>query len=122
MIAFVVALLLLSATFAHAASTPLYPLDPLSQQELASAVTVLRNGGHVDDRTRFVFLTLREPDKAAVLKWQPGQPVARDAFAIIKQGSQTFEAIVDVASSRLRSWHEVKGVNSALLIDELDQL
>jgi primary-amine oxidase len=122
MIAFVVTLLLLSATFAHAASAPAYPLDPLSQRELTSAVTVLKNGGHVDDRTRFVFLTLREPDKAAVLKWQPGQPVARDAFAIIKQGNQTFEATVDVASSRLRSWREVKGVQPALLIDEIDQL
>jgi primary-amine oxidase len=107
---------------AHAETATAHPLDPLSQHELQSTVTTLKSAGHVDDSTRFVFVTLREPDKAAVLKWQPGEPFAREAFVIIKQGSHTFEAIVDVAGGKLESWREIKGVQSALLIDEIDKL
>jgi primary-amine oxidase len=122
MIALAVAILALAASVTRAVSAPLYPLDPLSQQELISAVGILKSAGHVDDDTRFVFLTLREPDKTAVLNWKPGVPITREAFAIIKQDSQTYEAIIDVAGGKLESWHEVKGVQPALLIDEIDKL
>jgi primary-amine oxidase len=122
MIAFAVAILVLMASFGQAAATPANPLDPLSHQELLSAVAVLKNAGHVDDNSRFVFLTLREPDKTAVLKWKAGQPTSREAFVIIKQGSQTFEAIVNLTTNEIKSWREIKGVQPALLIDEIDKL
>jgi primary-amine oxidase len=120
MIALVVAILALWT--AVAISAPVHPLDPLSEQELVSAVTVLKKAGHVDDSTRFVFLTLREPEKSAVLKWKPGEPVSREASVIIKQGSLTFETTVDLVGNRLESWREIKGVQPALLIDEIDRL
>jgi primary-amine oxidase len=42
---------------------------------------------------------------------------------LIKQGSQTFEALVDVTQAKLVSWHEIKGVQPALLVyDELNSL
>jgi len=123
MSALAVAVLALFASFAQAAAPPTHPLDPLSQQELSTTVAVLKAAGHVDNNTRFVFLTLREPDKAAVLKWKAGMPAAREAFVIIKQGSRTYEAVIDLPQQKLKSWHEVKGVQPALLIyDELDSL
>jgi primary-amine oxidase len=122
LIALVAAILTWRAAFAHAVSAPSHPLDPLSQQELVSAVATLKSTRHVDDSTRFVFLSLREPDKSAVLKWKPGEPAAREAFAIIKQGNQTFEAIIDVSKGKLESWRAIKGVQPALLIDEIDKL
>jgi len=123
MILSVIAFLLLAATNVLAAISTPHPLDPLSQSELATTVAVLKRAGHVDDNTRFVFLSLREPDKAAVLKWQPGAPAVRETFAIIKQGDQTFEAVVDVAQAKLVSWREIKGVQPALLVyDELNSL
>src|SRR5208282_3715388 len=97
MIALAAAILTFFATLANAAVPSAHPLDPLSQQELASTVAVLKATGHVDDSTRFVFLTLREPDKNAVLKWKPGEAAAREAFVIIKQGGRTYEAIVDLS-------------------------
>lgn len=121
----VLALLVLLASYvtvAHAEPAPSHPLDPLSPHELQSAVATLKSAGHVDDNTRFVFLALREPDKTAVLKWHPGEPFAREAFVIVKQGNQTFEAIIDVAAGKLESWREIKGVQPALLIDEIDKL
>jgi primary-amine oxidase len=122
MIAFAVAILVLIASFGQAAATPANPLDPLPHQELLSAVAVLKNAGHVDDNSRFVFLTLREPDKTAVLKWKARQRSSREAFVIIKQGSQTFEAVVNLATNEIKSWREIKGVQPALLIDEIDKL
>ena len=120
-----VALLVVLAScmaLAHAEAAPSHPMDPLSQHELQSAVATLKGAGHVDDNTRFVFLTLREPDKTAVLKWHPGEPLPREAFVIVKQGNHTFEANVDVADGKLKSWREVKGIQPALLIDEIDKL
>jgi primary-amine oxidase len=122
MIAIAVGILALLATSAHAAVPPTHPLDPLSQQELTSAVAVLKAASHVDNNTRFVFLSLHEPAKNQVLKWKPGDRVSREAFVVIKQGSQTYEAVVDLSLSKLKSWREVKGVQPALLIDEIAQL
>ena len=123
MIPSIVAFLLLLASNVAAATAAPHPLDPMSQAELTSVVSVLKGAGHVDDNTRFVFLSLREPDKAAVLKWQPGETPKREAFVMIKQGSQAFEAIVDLTQAKLVSWKEIKGVQPALLIfDELNNL
>ncbi len=83
MIALALFILQLFATFAYADTAVLHPLDPLSQSEINTSVAVLKAAGHVDDKTRFVFLTLREPNKPAVLKWRPGTPVTREAFVII---------------------------------------
>jgi primary-amine oxidase len=123
MIPSVIAFLLILAVNAAAATSPPHPLDPLSQNELATTVAVLKAAGHVDQNTRFVFLSLREPDKAAALKWQPGASAIRETFAMIKQGAHSFEAVVDVTQSKLVSWREIKGVQPALLVyDELNSL
>ena len=123
MIALAVSIVLFLATIVNAAAPAAHPLDPLSQQELTSTVAVLKAAGHVDADTRFVFLTLHEPDKSAVLKWHPGDSSARESFSIIKQGSQTYEAVVDLSAQKLVSWKEIKNVQPALLIyDELNNL
>ncbi|HUN98633.1 MAG TPA: primary-amine oxidase [Bradyrhizobium sp.] len=123
MITLAPAIFVLFATLANAATPATHPLDPLSQQELASTLSVLKAAGHVDDKTRFVFVSLHEPHKSAVLKWRPGDPVTRESFVIIKQGKQTYEGIVDVSGQKVVSWREVKGVQPALLIyDELANL
>src|SRR5258708_6597210 len=57
-----------------------HPLDPLSAEEITAAVAVLRAAGLADPNTRFPLIALDEPAKAAVLAWQPGQPVGRAAF------------------------------------------
>src|SRR2546421_5860857 len=121
MIALVIVIVAL-VTLAFPTAPLAHPLDPLSPQELSSAVAALKAAGHVEQNTRFVFLTLREPDKTEVLKWQPGKSEQRQAFSIIKQGNQTFEAIVDLPTQKLASWREVKDVQPALLIDEIEKL
>jgi primary-amine oxidase len=115
-------ILVFAATVAVAAVPSTHPLDPLSQQELKGAVATIKAAGHDDKSTRFVFLTLREPAKSAVLSWKPGELAPRQAFAIIKQGNRTYEAVVDLPQSKLESWREVKGVQSSILYEEMQHV
>ncbi len=65
---------------------------------------------------------LKEPAKTDVLRHTPGQPIARQAFAVIldRRRNRTFEAVVDLNTSRLVSWIEVKGVQPVVLEAEYD--
>jgi primary-amine oxidase len=100
------------------AQSATHPLDPLSWDEHWTVIEALKAAGHVDDATRFSLVTLAAPDKDAVLAWQPGAPIQRAAFAIVKQGARTFEAEVDLAGGRVTGWEEVEGVQPNWLEEE----
>ncbi len=94
---------------AHAQSAQ-HPLDPLTWDEHWTVIDVLEAAGHIDSLTGFSLVTLATPDKETVLAWSPGDPMPRAAFAIVKQGPQTFEAEVDLVSGELARWEEIVGV------------
>ena len=54
-----------------------------------------------------------------MLSWEEDKPYSRRALAVVKRRLQTFEAIIDLKSSRLDSWKEVTGVQPMLLEEEL---
>ena len=95
-----------------------HPLDPLRADEYSQTIALLRAAGHVNDASRFSILDLHDPPKASVLAWRPGQDFDRSAFAIVKQGSQTFEAVVDLSNESVVSWTEIEGVQPSLLVEE----
>ena len=99
---------------------PIIPhsLDPLTADEYTQTTALLRSAGHVDDASRFSTLDLRDPAKASVMAWRPGDDFERSAFAIVKQGSQTFEAVVDLSNESVVSWTEIEGVQPSLLTEE----
>lgn len=82
-----------SAQFRH-------PLDGLTAQEHWKVFEALKASGKVNNTARFSGVMLREPPKAEVLSWKPGQPYRREAIAIVRQDKKTFEAIVDVHSGK----------------------
>lgn len=100
---------------------PAHPLDPLSADEIETAVAVLRQAGNVDADTRFPLITLEEPDKPAVLAWRSGQPFARKAFVIARRNRATYEGVVDLATRNVERWAEIPGVQPAISLDELAQ-
>src|ERR1700716_3592045 len=111
MIRFVAVSLLISVSgLAH-------PLDPLSKQEIASTVAILRVEHHLTRESRFPLLVLHEPPKVEVLA---GRSVARQAFAIVYERAQrqTFEAVVDLTAKRTVSWTEIRGVQPPLMMDD----
>lgn len=97
-----------------------HPFDPLSKDELAAAVAVLRGAGKVAETTRFVAIHLHEPPKARVLARRPGETLPRQAFAVLYDwaSNSTHEAVVDLSAKRLASWKKIDGVQPAILPDD----
>jgi primary-amine oxidase len=112
----------LLASVSLSAQTAKHPLDGLSIQEHWAALQILRTAGKVNPDTRFPMMQLKEPPKPEVLAWKPGQPIRREAFVVVKQGPQTFEAVVDLTAKKLLSWTEIKGVQPPFTDEELDEL
>ncbi len=100
---------------------PAHPLDPLSAEEIDTAVAALRDAGDVDAETRFALIALDEPDKRAVLAWQPGQPFTRKAFAVARRDRKVYEALVDLAARKVERWEAVPGVQTAISLEELTE-
>ena len=103
-------ILLASLVAAQPTNAADHPLDPLSYQEVWRVLELVRSAGHMDRETRFSQLTLHEPPKQAVLAWHPGAAMPRKAYAVVRQGKDAFEAIVDLAADRVSSWSPLNGV------------
>jgi primary-amine oxidase len=95
-----------------------HPLDPLSPDDIRTAIAVLRDQGLVDAATRFPLIDLDEPDKAAVMAWQPGRNEFRKAFVVARRDRTVYEGVVDLAARKVASWRAVPGVESGFLVEE----
>jgi primary-amine oxidase len=97
-----------------------HPLDPLSKEELAAAVNVLKEEGKLSPGALFPILTLHEPPKEDVLRFQPGRPLHREAFAVVldRGANKTHEAVIDLKERKTSVWRQVPGVQPAVLIEE----
>ncbi len=104
------------STVAPAAS---HPLDPLTADEIRSAVGLVRKGHELGD-ARFPLITLREPDKWAVLAFRDGDQIDRDALVVVLDRSgATYEAVVSLSDEKVRSWRLVPGVQPSLMVEEI---
>ncbi|MBI3926193.1 MAG: primary-amine oxidase [Armatimonadetes bacterium] len=115
-------LCLLWLLFPAAASARQHPLDPLTREELETMVRVLKEAGKTREGSLFPIAVLHEPAKELVRAWKPGDPVVRQAFAVVldREANRTFEAVVDVGAGRLVSWTEMPGAQPAVLIEEFE--
>jgi primary-amine oxidase len=97
-----------------------HPLEPLTADEVSRAVRILRSECHLGDAMRFVVVTLHEPAKETVLSFRPGDPVEREAFAVLldKNTNKTYEALVSLTSGRVTSWEYIPDVQPAIMLDE----
>lgn len=93
---------------AHA-QTPVHPLDQLSAREHWVIYEALQGSGKLDSTFRILFEGLREPPKAEVLAWRPGQPFRREATVHLTQGKFGYEATVDVAAKKVLAWTQLPG-------------
>ncbi len=102
-----------------------HALDPLSVEELASAVTILRSERGIGEQHRFVQINLHEPPKALVLAtWGEngaGPEIEREAFAVVIDASErsTYQAIVSLTTGRVTSWERVAVGQPPLTFEEL---
>ena len=108
----------LFATHTAGASAP-HPMDALDASEIVAAVALLRGAGHADKATLFSSITLREPRKETVLAWRKGKPIPRAANVVLRKGSKTYEAVVDLGRREVASFREVPGAVPILVLPDL---
>jgi primary-amine oxidase len=113
--------LILSGPPAPAQQATAHPLDPLTSQEITTAVSVLRTAGRVADQTRFPTIRLNEPPKAEVLRFTPGAPFRREVFVVAydRATNSTFEGVVDLRARALLSWKKIEGVQPQMMIEDI---
>lgn len=65
------------------------------------------------------MVNLKEPPKHLVWAWSKGKAYSRQAFAIVRQGPQTYEASIDLKEQKLMSWTQMKESQPNWLDEEL---
>lgn len=97
-----------------------HPLDPLSEQEIAQAASVVRAYPSCPPHALFSLLALHEPAKDDVLRFRSGMDFRREVFAILldRRANTTYEAVVDLAAQRVTSWKKVPDVQPPVLMQE----
>jgi primary-amine oxidase len=98
----------------------MHPLEPLTAAEVQHAVSLLSQLGKITPTTRFVSVSLKEPQKEVVHGgWANGLP-DREAFAVLFDNATNccFETAVSLTKSTLLSWKAVPDVQPTMTIDE----
>jgi len=99
----------------------MHPLEPLTPEEIEKVRDVLVREERVRGTTRFVSVALHEPPKAAVLAFEGGAEVEREAFVVLRERRErlTYEAIVSLTRDEVVSWRAVEGVQPMVTLEEL---
>jgi primary-amine oxidase len=97
-----------------------HPLDPLSAEEIARAVEILRAERELADTVRFSTVELHEPSKSDVLDWPLAGPVEREAFAIVmdRADGAVHEAVVSLDAGAVTDWRHLPGVQPRIMAEE----
>jgi primary-amine oxidase len=98
----------------------LHPLEPLTAEEITSAVAILRREKQLDDTVRFSTVELQEPTKEEVFGWPDSGRVTRQAFVILwdRADGAVHEAVVSLGSSEVLEWRPVPGVQPRITGEE----
>ncbi|MDQ1466609.1 MAG: primary-amine oxidase, partial [Actinomycetota bacterium] len=97
-----------------------HPLAMLSNEEMTRAGKIIVGSGRLPESARFVHLVLHEPAKEDVLAWQPGDPIDRQARALVVPGPglDCVEIVVSVTRAEILEWRVVEGMRPALMFGE----
>ena len=97
-----------------------HPLDPLSAAEMKTAIAVARAHPECPGQTRFISVNLREPEKAAVQGFKPGDAVAREAEIILldRASGRTYEITVSLDQQAVTRFEHIPGVQPSIVADE----
>ncbi len=101
-------------------STAIHPLEPLTGEEIAAAVNIVRTERNLHERVRFASVALHEPPKEVVLNFKPGDHITREAFIILLDNADgaTYEAVVSITGGKVTSWRHIPGVQPSIMLDE----
>ena len=103
---------------AQAPEPVIHPMDALTAAEYEETVATLLAAGLTDEFSLFPLVTLHEPEKNDVLEWRDGDPFARAAFVVVRNGRDTFQGVVDISRDQVVSWQQVDGEEPGMLMSE----
>jgi len=92
---------------AGAAGAAQHPMDPLDENEIITAASVLLGAGAARPGAIFQGIDLAEPPKAQVLAFQPGDPIPRAATVFFRQDGQSFKTRVDLLAGTFTAPAEI---------------
>ncbi len=108
-----------ASTAAASAARAAHPLDPLTTDEIRTAVQIVKSDARFAGAA-FPSVALQDPPKADVLKWLPGQTLARRARIQAMTPGGTYELLVDLTDKRLVSAIERPGVEPSITLSEIE--
>lgn len=97
-----------------------HPLEPLTPSEIQQTVELLHKAGHLTSRTRVISMSLLEPPKEWVYRFSQGDPIVRQAFAVLFDNSRNacYEATVCLDTQRVVTHTHIPGVQPTMSMDE----
>jgi primary-amine oxidase len=108
-----------AASQGGAAAATVHPLDPLTPDEIRTAVQAARGDGRLATAA-FPSITLQEPAKADMLAWQPGHVLARQVRMQAMTVDRTYELVIELTTKRIASVVERTGVEPSIMLSEID--
>ncbi|KAE8453660.1 Copper amine oxidase [Mollisiaceae sp. DMI_Dod_QoI] len=102
-------------------SPPPHPFDPLSNQEIESAVSIIRAA---KGKLFYNAVTLREPQKKEMLKWLENpsslpRPIRIADIVAIAPGGKVFDGLVDLKAGKIIKWEQLEGVQPLITMEDL---
>ncbi|QBD76163.1 primary-amine oxidase [Ktedonosporobacter rubrisoli] len=99
-----------------------HPLEPLTPEEIRTAVAMVKAERSLSELVRFVSVALYEPSKQEVQAFREGDPVVRRAFMVLldksEETSATYEVIVNISEGKIESWKHISGVQPSIMPEE----
>src|SRR5690349_7495358 len=92
-----------------------HPLDPLSAEEIRTAVTIARRERGVGERWRFASIELREPPK--------GEAIDREAILVCwnRDDGRVYKGRVSLAREAVAAWDEQPDGQPNMTVDEFKE-
>ena len=93
----------------QAAPAATHPLDRLTRQEIEANRDILDKAGLIETDTRFPLVMLREPGKAQVLAWRPGDAWDRQVCTILldRRSGEVREVVVSLTERAVVSQRDI---------------
>jgi len=112
-----------TAHLPNTSTTPItvqHPLDPLTPEEITTAVATVKAEYNLGKKVRFPTVVLKEPPKSVVLNFQEGDDIEREAFIGIlnNEDGLTYEAVVSLNTKTVKSWKQIADVQPSIMLDE----
>ena len=91
-----------------------HPLDPLAEDEIKGAVSLLKSEGKSTHYMLYSFIGLQEPPKDAVLAFKADDLIARRVKVVCydTKNNATIEGVVNVTDKKVESWVPIPGVQA----------